>query len=99
MRTEFKTIKNHTISTGHTELIKTGKNSYSLKHYKTEILRITNGKVKKLIPASKTSYSAIVQALKFLKISKVDVKDMCMKLNNKSVEDLQQEWRLELIRK
>lgn len=81
------------ISTGNTRFIKFGPKSYSIRHYKHEILRVTNGKIKKLLPVSRSSYSAIVQGLKYLKLPANNVKELCEKINGKSMKDLQAEWK------
>jgi hypothetical protein len=73
--------------------------TYVLKHYGTEILRVVRGKIKRCLPVSKSSNSAIVQTLKRLRIydaKKTSTRDLCMKLNGKSIEDLQAEWRHKL---
>jgi hypothetical protein len=93
---KYKIIKD-ALTTSNTKFIKTGKNSYSIQHYKHEILRVTNGKIKKLLPVSRTSYSAIVQGLKYLKLPANNVKDLCMKLNGKDMDTLQAEFKPNLV--
>ncbi|MDR4491404.1 MAG: hypothetical protein R2685_10970 [Candidatus Nitrosocosmicus sp.] len=93
---EYKQIKDHHISTKNIELLKTGTNSYILKHYERTVLKVSNGSINHILPASRSTYSAIVQALKYLGIKKVDVKDVCIKLNHKTMEELQKEFKTKI---
>src|SRR6187455_866454 len=86
----FKKVNYKNIKTRNTELLNQNE-TYVLNHYGTEILKVVRGKVKKCLPVSASSNSAIVQTLKRLRIydeKKTNTKDLCFKLNGMSIDEL-----------
>lgn len=94
----FKKVNYKPIGVRNSELLLSNE-TYVLKHYGTEILRVVRGKIKRCLPVSQSSNSAIVQTLKRLRIydaKTTNTKDLCMKLNGKDIPTLQNEWRNKL---
>lgn len=92
---KYKLIETTEINTRHALLYKDTEKprTFKLRHYKHDILKVTNGKIQKLLPVSVSSRKAITQALRHLKITVKDLNDLCMKMNNgKDIKTLQEEW-------
>ena len=95
----FRRINYKPINVKNAELLNQNE-TYVLKHYGTEILRVVRGKVKKCLPVSVSSNSAIVQTLKRLRIynkETMNTKDLCLKLNGKTIPELRAEWSDKLV--
>ncbi len=75
-------------------ILETNKKTAIVKHWDTEILKVDlkTKKIKKCLPVSFTSNKAIRQGLKYLKI-KADTKELCQKLNNVTIKELQEQWK------
>ena len=96
---EMKTVVYKPINVRSAELFNENE-TYVLKHYGTEILRVVRGKVKKCLPVSASSNKAIIMALKRLRIydpKKTNTKDLCLKLNHKTIDELQEEYKAKLV--